>query len=588
MTALAYATTTTPAVVPSAPSAPAVATPDLRAIGEALAKPRAQIESTFLAVGAGLAEGSAILNRVTRVFEALPAQLQSPEMVEASTRLADVGHQAKAIAALFSSEQADLARLNTVVAAAEYPIVELRRAVQMMSIVAINARTVAASVVVDGDDFEVFTTDIAKLSASATSTIQAFTIAYGQLTSDVRKAAQQSGQSDAHADTLNELAGNMEAALDDLSQQRAVSAGATAETGRISRQIAERIGSAVMALQVGDATRQRIEHAESGIATLCDLIDSGTLSEDEVTVACAALGGLQAQQLSGAATALENDVADAGNALRDLAADASAIVAKSQATFGQSKAGGSSLATLSLTVSHAAEVLRDCEAERGKLEQLATAVLGTVGVLLGHVEAVQEIEDNMRLVSLNATIKCAQLGSRGAALNVIARQLRELTSETVTAAEAAMKDLHEAAGLARSFGEAASGDTTSRVGQLEHHARESLQLLQGADRSFAEALSTLDRDVPKVRRLLDEAARTLTSQGKLLASIRQIEGRLLVQCPEALATEPGGAIAEAIATHSKCYSMDDERRIHEQMFGASLSSTAPPPAPATSDADIFF
>lgn len=584
MTALAYAT-----LAPSAPSAPAVTTSELRALGEALAAPRAQIESKFLAVGAGLAEGSAILNRVTRVFEALPAQLQSPEMEAASTRLADVGHQAKAIAALFSREQADLARLNAVVASAEYPIVELRRAVQMMSIVAINARTVAASVAVSGDDFEVFTTDIAKLSASATSTIQAFTVAYGQLTSEVRKAAQQTGQSQyAHADTLNELAGNMEAALEELAQQRAVSVGATAETGRISRQIAGRIGSAVMALQVGDATRQRIEHAEGGIATLCDLIDKGSLSDDEVAVACAALGGLQARQLAGAATALENDVADAGSALRDLAADASAIVAKSQATFGQSKAGGTSLAMLSLTVGHAAEVLRDCETERSKLEKLATAVLGTVGVLLGHVAAVQEIEDNMRLVSLNATIKCAQLGPRGAALNVIARQLRELTSETVTAAEAAMKDLHEAASLARSFGEAASGDTTSRVGQLETQARESLALLHGVDRSFADALSTLDQDVPKVRRLLDEAAKTLTSQDQLLASIRHIEAQLRHRCSDTITGDPTGVITEAVAAHSRCYSMDEERRIHEQMFGSGPSTALPEPAPATSDADIFF
>ena len=44
------------------------------------------------------------------------------------------------ISALFATEQADLARLVDVVAAAEHPIGELRRTVKMMGIVAINAR----------------------------------------------------------------------------------------------------------------------------------------------------------------------------------------------------------------------------------------------------------------------------------------------------------------------------------------------------------------------------------------------------------------------------------------------------------------
>src|SRR5690606_22452972 len=197
----------------------------LRKLGEALATPREQIESTFLTVGARLAEGAAMLNRVTKVFEALPAELQSPELVEASTRLADVGQQAKTISAMFATEQVDLERLVTVVAAAEHPIAVLRQTVKMMGIVAINARVVAASVVGDSDDFDVFTTDIAKLSESATSTIQAFTTVYRRLSDEVGQAARQRGRSEnTHADTLDQLATDMDMALEELARQRAVSA----------------------------------------------------------------------------------------------------------------------------------------------------------------------------------------------------------------------------------------------------------------------------------------------------------------------------------------------------------------------------
>jgi hypothetical protein len=574
------------------PTDPIDLTP-LRRIGEALAAPREQIESTFVTVGARLTEGAAMLNRITKVFEALPAQLQSPELVEASTRLADVGRQAQTISAMFATEQADLARLVQVVAAAEHPIAELRRTVKMMGIVAINARVVAASVVGDSDDFDVFTTDIAKLSEGASSTIQQFTTAYRQLTDEVGQAARQRGQfENAHADTLSELAAGMATALDELAHQRANSAEGTAETGRVSRQIVGRIASAVMALQVGDATRQRIEHVEAGLASLAELIGSDTLSEEEKPVAKSLAGSLQVAQLMAATDAYDSDVAEAGTALRELAADARSIMDQSRAIYGEGDAGGgSALAALSNAVRHAAEVLRDCETERSQLERVANAVLGTVGVLLSHVEAVQEIEANMRLVSLNAAVKCAQLGPRGAALNVIARQLRELTGETVSAAEGAMAGLHEAAALAQSFGAAANGDAAGRVGQLEHEATAALLLLQGVDAALAEALATLNRDGPAVIGLLGTAAQTFASQAAISETMRDLQMQLVAECSPAVSMTPTGAVTELLATHRTRYTMDAERKIHEKMFGADTAAPPTPPADDTgeeTDLDALF
>ena len=575
------------ALAHSLPPAAAEAT-TLRDIGQALAKPREQIESTFVTVGARLTEGAGMLNRITKVFEALPAALQRPELTEASARLADVGRQAETISALFATEQADLNRLVEVVQAAEHPIGELRRTVKMMGIVAINARVVAASVVGDSDDFDVFTTDIAKLSEGASSTIQQFTAAYRQLTDEVGQAARQRGQfENAHADTLSQLATGMDTALADLGRQRASSVESSAETGRVSRQIVTRIASAVMALQVGDATRQRIEHIEAGLESLGDLLDSGNLPEIDRHAASSLVGGLQVAQLSAATDAFEGDVAEAGTALRDLAADARAITDQSRAIYGQGDGdGSSSLATLSEAVRHAALVLRDCEAERSKLETVATAVLSTVGVLLSHVEAVQEIEANMRLVSLNAAVKCAQLGPRGAALNVIASQLRELTGETVAAAEAAMAGLHQASDLAQSFGAAANGDAAGRVGQLEQEATAALVLLQGVDAALAEALATLNRDGPNVVDLLGAAAETFASQASISETMRDLEMQLVAACPPVASATPSPAIADMLATHRVRYTMDAERKIHTGLFGAEIAAAAPAVEETSEEADL--
>tara|TARA_R110002124_G_scaffold27594_9_gene98359 strand:- start:2238 stop:4025 length:1788 start_codon:yes stop_codon:yes gene_type:complete len=559
-------------------------TATMREIATGLAAPREQIEATFVRVGARLSEGAAILNRVTKVFEALPAELESPQLGEASARLSEVGQQAQVISELFAAELADLTELVAVVAAADHPIAALRRTVKMMGIVAINARVVAAGIVGDSDDFDVFTTDITQLSETANATIQEFTALYRQLTIEVGQAAQQRGQfQNAHADSLSGLAASMDGALAAVARQRAVSVEGSAETGRVSRQIVSRIANAVMALQVGDATRQRIEHVEAGIRTLCDLLEAGTLDDDNVADIQGAIGGLQAAQLTGAAQAFETDIAEASDALRDLSADARAIMNHSRSIYGESSAGSEPpLTALSHAVRNAAIVLLDCETERGKLELVAGAVLRTVGDLLTNVAAVQEIEANMRLVSLNAAVKCAQLGPRGSALNVIARQLRELTGETVAAAETAMTGLQHAARLAKSFGAAANGDATGRVGQLEHEATAALVLLQEVDRSLAEALKTLERDGPNVIALLGNAAETFADQAAISESIRDLNLRLIEQCLPA----PGGTPDLASETVSKlwsAYTMDAERRIHEKLLGAPAAVARKSSAPAAPD-----
>jgi len=141
-------------------------TQTIRRLARDLARPRQDIETAFVAVGARLTEGAALLNTLSRLFEALPEALGGDDVEDASTRLSAVAVRAKQLAATFAQEKADLARLVDVVAAANSPISDLKRAVKMMGIVSVNARVTAAGIVGDSDDFDVFTTDIASLSES--------------------------------------------------------------------------------------------------------------------------------------------------------------------------------------------------------------------------------------------------------------------------------------------------------------------------------------------------------------------------------------------------------------------------------------
>jgi hypothetical protein len=567
----------------------------LLAIAADLAAPREAIDGAFVAVGSRLAECADILSRLTETFETLPVDLEGPDLAEATDRLAVVGRRAGEIAVTLGAEQADLNRLVDALRGAAHPISELRRTVKMMGIVAINARVVAASVVSDTEDFGVFTTDIAQLSESAATTIQRFSRTYEALSIVVGEAAMaRASFEQAHRDTLSTLATELERDLAEVTEQRLTSVRSSAVTGQMSRAIADKVATTVMALQVGDATRQRVEHVEAALRDLSALIlpegaraehgggGSRTLS-DPITE-------LQRQQLAGARETLVLEMASGADALTQLATDVEAVLAHAQEVYGSAE-NRSALSELHSAVRRAVTVLRDCESEREKLDRVAVAVSETVGVLLNHVEAVQEIEYKMRLVSLNAAVKCAQLGPRGRALDVIAQQLRTLTGETVVSAHEAVERLNQAAQFSAAFTNA-TGAGAGRVGDLEREAAASLTQLETVGMRMKKALVELYDDGPRVADRLHQAVDSLANHGAISEALSDIELGIagLILPREGDHPESGDAaeLDQFLATLRKRYTMDAERRVHDAFTGIEV---APEPAADTSETaldDLFF
>lgn len=577
------------------------------AIASDLAAPRDAIDGAFLSVGSRLSECAEILSRLTETFEALPIDLEGPDLSQATDRLGIVGRRAGEISITLGAEQADLNRLVEALRGAAHPIAELRRTVKMMGIVAINARVVAASVVNELEDFGVFTTDIAQLSESAATTIQRFSRTYEALTIVVGEAAAARATFEqGHRDTLSALATELEVDLAEVTEQRLTSVRSSAITGQMSRAIADKVATTVMALQVGDATRQRVEHVEAALRDLSALILPRAAGEGDQaqlggggdptldTSLAAPITELQRQQLAAARETLTVEMASGADALTQLAADVEAVLEHARQVYGSAE-NRSALSELHGAVRRAVTVLRDCEGEREKLDRVAGAVSETVKVLLDHVEAVQDIEYKMRLVSLNAAVKCAQLGPRGRALDVIAQQLRTLTGETVASAHEAVERLNEAAQFSAAFTNA-TGAGAGRVGDLEREATAALTQLETVGMRMKKALVELYADGPRVAERLGGAVDSLANHSAISEALSDVELNiaaviLLRAAGEGNHAEHGGGgdhtLDTFLSTLRKRYTMDAERRLHDAFTGIEVEDA---PAEGTGDAldDLFF
>lgn len=559
----------------------------IRRLAQEIARPRREIESAFVTAGACLSRGYALLDGLGSVFDTLGDGLGGDEVADARRRLDEIATRTGALALAFEDEKRHLARLAEVIALAGAPIDDLIRSAKTMGIVSINARVTAVSLVEDSADLQIFSSDIATLSASAGRSIGDLAVVYGQLVREVTRAAGQRARFEAaHAGTLAELTRGLARTLALLDSQRDIAVESSRAAGAASREMAARIASAVMALQAGDAVRQRLEHVEEGLEAAAAVSDGGVALGVTVPAGLekAATGvtlKLQAGQLDGAAAAYGAGVAQAQTDLRELVADAGRAMARARAfrggVAGPTPAGHiaseSVIADLGDQLRAAVSILHAFEAARARVDRVLTMVQEAVRSFLGHVGAVRDIEAEMRLVSLNATIRCAQLGPRAAGLSIIAGQLRELTAETVAAADAAMALLEESSGLAAAFG-AASDEGPGGDGDLEAQARAALEILDDLDRRTARALGRLDADAPKAILQLEAAVRALAGQSAHADRLAGLAGEVL-SCADAaggdLPLQEKEGLGPLLAALHARYSMREERHIHEALFPAGHS-----------------
>lgn len=551
--------------------------------------PIAQIDASFVVVGDELLGCATLLSKVTSSFEALPEDLESAELVEATHKLGEVIRHALEIAGSFSIEQADLVALIARVDAARAPMAKLRKIIQMIGILAINARMVAATIAGEDEEFSVFTTDIAALSKHATGTIRRFFKAYEHLSSDLHKvAAERARFQAAQQSALEQAAGRLSDNLEQVTRRREHSAQNSAEVGRVTRDISARIGATVVAMQVGDSTRQRIEHVASALGDLKRMVvddEATTYRVPEVVRAhgAATVLHIEDQLLAAARADYDGGVVDAEISLAGLTADAGAIMSQSRDLYGQKDhQGESALGALSADMRQVAVMLEACQIDRRKLDAAAMAVGEMVSQLLGHVEAVQQIEGSMRLVTLNAAIRCAQLGPRGKALNVIAKQLRELTGDTVVSAKAALTVLNQAAERAQNVTDSADGEGSDRIIRLLDEATAAIGLFEQVDRRLSAALQLLDEQGVLANSKLEEAERLFAGHAAISESLADAHLEVV-----GLMTDVGGPDVEAIMDEElgiallerlrKNYTMACERHIHDKITGVI------PVAPASED-----
>jgi hypothetical protein len=459
---------------------------------------------------------------------------------------------------------------------------ELRDILKMMNIVVLNARITVAAITVgpedNGSNLTGFTEDATRLVAELGTILSGLDEAMQRIkttSADALSRAQFLG--DLLTSSLAGPVAALNAKLATFEEHIKTLSSASAEVSECSNALMTASATAVAGLQIGDTTRQRLEH-------VIFILERLPAASDEAE-ALSALTELQMQDIAQQHLQAVDDIREGSHALED---GILTLVREHLMIFGQRNGSRRLMAGLEDIEGRIAQAVKSQEL----LMDFAHNLSKEFESLTGVIAAGESFEARMRMIGINAVIACARLGRRGLALREIAGQLQQLARDASDRLPVVKSELAEMIELA--------SDT---IRLLETASERANALPDGAVRQLSEGVKEIGMEAYRSGEIVATIRATLHDSRGWLAPVTE-HAHLIEKTARMFNTrheqETFTGKADGIADQVfQIYTMERERDIHRKLIKPAEKSMEPEapvmteaetPAPSSDDPldDIFF
>lgn len=570
------------------------ATPDDRT-GACLEAARSAIEGRFLEVGDVLSRAVDGMNALITALDRMKESLDGDSVATAARELGQASDTLRQLPQSLEGRLEKLSGLVRVGSDLTKCIEDMHKHLAYLRVFGVNIKITSGGIAAAGPEFAIFAQEICDCIELGRTQLDTFRADLGALDGDLRQALGQEADLARRCDEL------LPAVPDSLVAQVAAITAHQARIGQISEQVAglardvrKKVASALAALQIGDITRQRIEHVQFGLALL-DAPEVRALPAEARGRLETFMRQLLIAQLDATTRDFRRDVSRIGLNVGAMAADASEILRLRDHAEGQG-GEGNFLRGLEANVGKAFALVDDIEAGERSAEAVSRSASRSARDLAAQVAAIQNMRADVQMMAMNTTLKCSRIGETGKPLGVIAIELRQHATHLETSAG------HTLAALESLFG----STTDEEVPETEDLAPQ-----VSAASAAAEALR---QAVERIRKTGDEVdgdlAEAADQGGQVVAMLKQAATRFdfdrqvggyLDEALELLARDVGDddriddlaeILAPLMARLSRTYTMAQEREVHAPFADQvgevpELNPHAQPPA-AQSDDDVFL
>jgi len=547
---------------------------------------RGAIEGRFVEVGDVLSQvvdgTSALISALDRMREGLEGQ----EVAAATRQLSEASDQLRELPTTLHARRDRLGGLVSAGDTLTACIEDMRQHLAYLRVFGVNIKITSGGIAAAGPEFAIFAQEICDCIELGRTQLDTFRNDLSGMDGALRAAL-------GHEDELRRRCDGLLPAVPDalvgqtaaIADHQAKIAQITTRVGELVRDVRKKIGSALAALQIGDITRQRIEHVQHGLRLL--ETSGAALPAEARERLDAFVHRLLAAQLNATIDDFHRDVSRIGQSVSAIAGDASEILRLRDHAQGGSEKEGSFLRGLESSVGEAFTLVDDIDAGARQAEEVSRSAANSARDLVAQIEAIQNMRADVQMMALNTTLKCSRIGDTGKPLGVIAVELRAHAGHLQTSAARTLTALQSLSASADAQPETAGQDGPASAA---HALRDAIGRIRKTGDAVDGDLVDAARQGAEVVEMLRRAAARFDFQRQVGDHLDQAAAELESLSGDVPVDDLMSALSPLLADLARSYTMAQEREVHAALTaGLNMAVVeAPAEAEAVDDDDLLF
>ncbi|MBU1101825.1 MAG: methyl-accepting chemotaxis protein [Bacteroidetes bacterium] len=348
-----------------------------------------------------------------------------------------------------------------------------------------------------------------------------------------------------------------------------------------SNLVRQNINDIVMSIQFHDITRQQMEHAKEALTEVKDIdrkhLTGGTPDEMEEIGVVYDVCELQAYQLDYSANEFINAAKKIINNLNGVEDNVGAILSETCELLNEKDSrGGLSLLNVKDELTKVSNGIKNNFKITSELAISIKSVLGIIEDLANSVEEIEDIGSDIELISLNARIKAAHIGSDGASLGILSEEIQKLSISTKNQTESISLLLHATGETSKKLEENLDkgNDSGNSLEVTDNKIHGLMNSMMELEKKASGIIETLKEDINGLKGNINETIDGITIHSKVEHEIGGIVSELH-QVTSYLKpfVDPEEKREKNIKKLAGKYTMNQERKIHQQFIEGKMSSS---------------